>query len=119
MPTIGDFKVVMDKAATLERGGTNFVRVDFNLPTNTATSQRAVLMYRVEVEEADDLKYELNLNKENILTLTHDERRFGTIHEVIAANVLHNGENQFMAVATKGEGKLKISDVVILFQANV
>ena len=74
---------------------------------------------RVEVEEADDLRYKLTVNGQDVLTLTHNEERFGTIHEVINANVLRFGDNQFVALADDGEGIMKISDVVIYFQATV
>ena len=119
MPTIADYVVVVDASATLRRVGTNFFRKAFTLPAFIAPDRPAILMYRVEAEDADDLRYTISINDKEILTFVHDEDRFGTLHEVIDPNVLHYGENRFAAVATAGDGVVKISDVVIHFQATI
>jgi hypothetical protein len=122
MPTIADYKIVLDGTAVIQRGtgqGFNFTRHNFALPGNIVPEQSGILMCRIEAEEADGLKYTLTINDVDLLTLTHSEDRFGTIHEVIGANVLRFGDNQFRAVASDGEGALKISDVVVYFQATV
>jgi hypothetical protein len=122
MATIADYRVVMDGKAVLQRGtgeGVNNLRRDFSLPSNIDPEQPGVLMFRIEVEEADGLRYKLSLNGHDLLTLTHNEERFGTVHEVINTNILRFGENRFAAVADAGEGILKLSDVVVYFQATV
>lgn len=119
MPNIADFRVVTDATSSLVRGGTNFVRAKFNLPNTLVPDESGVLFFRIEAEHPEGLKYEISINSKNVITLTHNQERFGSIHEVINANVLRIGENQFMAVATDGEGTLKISDVVVFFQTTV
>jgi hypothetical protein len=119
MATIADYRVVTDGAAVLTRGGTNFFHKNFTLPANLVAEQNGILMCRIEAHDADGLKYTRSLNDRDVLTLIHNEDRFGTIHEVINVNVLRYGENKFAAVATDGEGSLKLSDVVIYFQATV
>jgi hypothetical protein len=119
MATIADYKIVLDSSASLVRGGTNFVRQTFTLPSNIVPEQHGILMYRVEAEDPDDLRYTLSLNDHEVVTFTHDTDRFGTVHEVIDPNVLHNGENRFAAVATAGSGTIKISDVVVHFQVTI
>lgn len=118
MATIADFAVILDGAAALSRSGTNFVRKHFTLPDNTAGGQASVLMYRLEAEGANNLQYTITLNDTDVLTLVHSTDRFGTVHEVVGANVVHNGDNRFLAIVTAGGGTVKISDVVLLFQAS-
>jgi hypothetical protein len=118
MATLADYAVIIDGTATVVRGGTNFFRKTFSLPSNINPAVPAVFMYRVEVENADGLKYTMDLNGKDILTFVHSTNRFGTLHEVVDANIVHNGENKFQVVATAGEGTLKISDLVLFFQVN-
>jgi hypothetical protein len=121
MATIADYRVVTDGIATMVRGGPgqNFFRKKFNMPGNLVSEQKGILMYKVEADNADQLKYVMRLNGKDVQTLTHDEDRFGTIHEVINTNVLRINENDFEVVATGGEGTLKVSDVVVHFQVGV
>ena len=119
MASIADYVIVMDGAAALSRAGTNFVRKHFLVPDNVASGRPSVLMYRVEADNADGLKYTVTLNDTDVLTLVHSTDRFGTVHEVVEANVVHNGDNRFLAIVTAGTGTIKISDVVVLVQVDV
>jgi hypothetical protein len=119
MATIADYVVVADGTSTLVRGGTNFVVIDFNLPSNIVTAQRGILMYRMEVEDPDDLHYHITINNKEVVSFIHNSDRFGTVHEVIDANVLQFGSNTLSAVANGGDGTVKISDIVVHFQATV
>ena len=118
MATLADYAVIIDGTATMVRGGTNFFRQTFNLPDTTNPNVPAIFMYRVEAENANGLKYTVDLNGKDVLTLVHSSDRFGTIHEVVGANTIHNGENKFQVIATGGTGTLKMSDVIIMFQVN-
>ena len=122
MASIADYVIVMDGSASMSRAApnlTNFVRKHFPIPDNIASGRPSVLMYRLEADNADNLKYTVTLNDTDVLTLTHSTDRFGTVHEVVEANVLHNGDNRFMVIVTAGTGTLKISDVVLLIQVDV
>lgn len=118
MATLSDYVVIIDGTATMVRGGTNYYRQTFNVPNNLNQSAKAIFMYRVEADNANDLKYTMDLNGQDVLTLTHSTNRFGTIHEVISGTAIRTGENKFQVVATGGTGTLKVSDVVVFFQVN-
>src|SRR5262245_29977411 len=111
MPNIADFVILSDAIEVMQRGtgeGTNAVRHSFNLTAKFVNGSRGILMFRIEVEEASDFHYEIKINGTSIATFTHDEERFGTIHEVINANVLRFGDNDYSAVATSGDGVMKM-----------
>jgi hypothetical protein len=118
MATLADYAVIIDGTATISRGGTNFFRQKFNLPDTHNPNVPVVFMFRIEAENANGLTYTIDLNGHDILTLVHSSNRFGTIHEVVGANIVHNGENKFQVIATAGTGTLKMSDVVLMFQVN-
>ena len=118
MATLADYAVLLDGTASISRSATNFFRKTFSLPDSTNGGVPPVLMFRLEADNANGLKYTIDLNGKDVLTFVHSTNRFGTAHEVVGANIIHNGENKFQVIVTAGEGTLKISDVVLLFQVN-
>jgi hypothetical protein len=116
MARVADYVIISDKAEKMVRGGTNFFTRKFTIPDNFSRADNCILMFMVDTDEPDALHYALKINNQEVASYTHNVDRFGTFHEVFGANLLHTGENDFTAVATSGEGTIKISDVVCHFQ---
>jgi hypothetical protein len=119
MATIADYKVITDKQEKMVRGGTNFFTRKFNMPNNFNRDEPAIIVFMVDTDEPDHLHYILRINGQDVASYTHNTDRFGTFHEVFDPKVMHPGDNDFTAVATEGDGTIKLSDVFIHFQVNV
>jgi hypothetical protein len=120
MPTVADYVVMLDKSAVLDPNGTNHARHKFNLPANLMTSHRAIIMCAFTTDDVDDLEWELRLNLETLAKFKHNGFNHATIHEIFPGSVLKNAEeNSFMAIATKGDGTVRVSDIVLFFQVEV
>ena len=120
MATIGDYAVLSDGTVTLRIGGDIDNTFSFSLPTNLSVASSSVLSWRFEAENnPDNLKWKFDINGTDVVSFTHNSDRFCSLHEVVGGNILKQGSNTATVRVLSGQGQIKVSDVVLQFQATV
>ena len=101
------------------RGGDIDRSFDFTVPSNATLSGRAILRFMLEAESnPSNLKWKIDVNGTQVYNATHNSDRFAAVQEVFDASTLRHGSNRLTATVTSGSGTIKVSDIVIDFQAN-
>jgi hypothetical protein len=79
-----------------------------------------VLAWRFEAESnPNNLKWKFDVNGTEVANFTHGSDRFCSLHEVVSGNILKVGSNTATVKVLSGSGQIKVSDVVLHFQATV
>jgi len=118
MPTVADYTVVQDTAVTLPKsdGDIDHTYPAFSTPAVNA-GQRSILSFRVDPSGTATM--EVTLNGSSVLTQTFDTAPQRSWHEVVESNVLQTAGNTLIIRKTGGGGSFTVSDIVLLFQADI
>ena len=126
MPRIADYAIVSGGSVTMTKpGGDIDKEFEFSLASNAHLASRTIFGFIADPSNATNLKFRVLLNGSEIRSLELDGGHFrGTVHEVVAANLLKKGSgsanvNKVKFELTSGSGTLHVSDVVVWFQADV
>ena len=120
MATISDYSVLSDGTVTLKIGSDIDHSFPFSLPANLSVGSRAILGWRFEAESnPNNLKWKVDINGTDIASFTHNSDRFCSLHEVVSGNILKQGSNTATVRVLGGSGQIKVSDLVLHFQATV
>jgi hypothetical protein len=123
MPNVADYVILNDNPKTLQIGGDIDETYTFSLPSNLINSagatNRAFITVQLEVEVPNALKWKMEINGTEILNLTHNLDRFGTLQEVFGAQFLKTGSNSAKVQVVSGQGRLELADIVLHFQVEV
>lgn len=119
MPRVADFVAVRDSKFRLSRSEGTEERFTFTAPGFAGPP--AILMMMVHsLENAVELH--VRLNGVEIVKQAFDEEAERSWHEVISGQALSAGENELVVSIPTGSSiftGVDISDVVVLYQANV
>jgi hypothetical protein len=91
---------------------------EFNLPGGTDNSKATVITFMVHSDDADDLTFQFSIGG-HTKTYTIDSDVMRAFQEVVNPGALNTSDLTKNAVTFKwksGDGKLRISNVVIWFQ---
>jgi hypothetical protein len=120
MQTIGDYVMLQDQPVSLKIGGDIDHTFPFTIPNNINKSQYAILTLQLQADgNPHNLQWKIDINGEQVQSLTHDTFTFTAIQEVFRSEILNSGSNNATVTVLGGTGNLKVSDIVIHFQANV
>lgn len=119
MPTISDYVVLADGQTALKIGGDIDQTFNFTVPSNVNRNQQAVLTLQMEAENPSALKWKMDINGTDVMSFTHGQDRFCAIQEVFGGIHLNSGANTATVRVISGGGTLKVSDIVVHFQANI
>jgi hypothetical protein len=115
------YRVITDGVVTLNFGGDIDYETRFNLTQQLDVGARSVLTgVVVTLQDATNLTFNLEINDVDVKAfppITGSERF--NIQEVVQANLLKVGQNNFRIKLTGGAGSLRFSDVVLLYGVNV
>jgi hypothetical protein len=117
--TIADYAVLSDNTVTLQIGSDIDHTFPFTLPSNLNPGAKAVMTLRMEADDPSSLKWQMDVNGTVIMTFTHSIDRFCSIQEVFGSSILKTGSNNATVKVLSGSGDLKVSDIVLHFQANI
>jgi len=119
MARVADYVIIRD-AWKVDDGSTNPIK--FSVPSNIDTGSRCVLNFMFKVDTSDDMELDILINGEVVWTWHASGAQdppMRTIQEVVAANIVHSGENLFQ-FETGGTWRFtELSDIVLWFQANI
>jgi len=120
MPTVANYVVLQDTDITL--GETDVVQFDFTAPSLTAStslSNRPMVLFKLN-PHADNGRLEITLNNILIFGQTFSAGPIRSLHEVLALSQLLPGTNaNRMFVANRLAGEFTISDLTVVFKADI
>jgi len=121
MPRIADYAVISDGSVTIQTGGN--IDADFNpdLGNEVHLPSRSILSFLVAAQNgANNPQLRVRVNGVQQLNGTLPDGPFvTTLQELVNANVLQNGVNNFEFAIVGGTGTLNISDVVLHYQRDI
>ncbi len=118
MPQIADYLHLEDGRVTLPNNDDGVNReYSFQLPPDTATNSRGVLIFVARRPTSGGLTYAITLNgAEEISDNTQTESSRRAIQEVVSG--LKTGTNT-LVFEVSGSGTLQLSDIVLWFRRNI
>jgi hypothetical protein len=121
MATIGDYVVLSDSQVVLHSGGDIDHDFPFSIPNNIDKDQQSILTLQFQADSnPNNLQWKMNVNGTQVASFTHNAFVFTAIQEVFGSGILNTGANNKVTVTVLGgTGNVKVSDMVIHFQANV
>jgi hypothetical protein len=120
MATISDYVVLANDPVTLRAGGEASRSLPFAIPNTASIGSASILSWQFEAEASpNNLKWQFDVNGRGVASFTHNADRFCAIQEVMGSNVLKHGNNVGTIRLLSGEGQIKLSAVVVHYQANV
>ena len=118
MPIVADYGIVSDAQFTIGPTGGGSQQFNFDLPDPPHEGSRSILMFNIDLEDADDFEFEVKINNASVFTATYNGGDFFTIHEVLPKGLLQHKQN-WMLMWHKGGGKAHIGDIVLLYQHQI
>lgn len=121
MPRIADYSVISDGSVTIQTGGDIDADFNLNLDNGVDLPSRSILSFVVAAQNgANNPQLRVSVNGAQQLNGTLPDGPFVTsLHELVNANVLQNGANNFEFAIVGGAGTLNISNVVLHYQRNI
>jgi len=93
MPGSANYTVIFDKSRP--DGFSDLTGVPFTIPNSCDLKSKPILMFTIEEETEDDIRFEVSINEQVVYHKTFDdEYRYATIHEVLKPGVIRHGENR-------------------------
>ncbi len=116
MPIVGDYRIIRDGAFSLNTAGDIDREFRFGLPGLTRRDFSMILQWvYVSSQNARNLNFRMEVNGQEVRSLTVNGNFFGTMHEVFPGDQTRE-DNEFKARIIGGTGSVDISDVVLFFQ---
>jgi hypothetical protein len=92
MQTIGDYVMLQDQPVSLKIGGDIDHTFPFTIPNNINKSQYAILTLQLQADgNPHNLQWKIDINGEQVQSLTHDTFTFTAIQEVFRSEILNSG----------------------------
>lgn len=119
MGIMADYVVISDASITLTKGGDIDQEIAFNIPNNARTAETSILTFRMETlsgASALQVQVEINGIQEWTYPVPLSGRNCFTVHEVLDANQLQEGDNLVKFTLIGTAGSMRVSDVYVLFR---
>jgi hypothetical protein len=121
MPKVAKFRTIVetDEGFTLPSSNLlndrHFLDIDF---PDVDTDDRSVLLFRVRPLDDEPKRLLVDINSTNFVNIEFASTAHRSWHEIVGPNILMETDNE-VTVALIGPGSIQISDIVLLYQANV
>lgn len=114
MPRVADYTVIAD---SWTQGG----EIEFNIPENFEPDNRCVHTFVLSADGLEDVQVTISLNGNQVFhwDFNDDHPPPQMFQEVIQTEIVRAGKNVFGFDFHTGPTALKVSDVVLWWQANV
>ncbi|HEY7411285.1 MAG TPA: hypothetical protein VII13_11110 [Vicinamibacteria bacterium] len=118
MPRVADYSILADSWWT---EGHSPDPISFNVPNNVDPDSRSILSFVLHVWSADDMSLKIRLNGVEVWNWNFsDGERLRFYQEVVPKGLVRAGTNNLSIDSSSGDYRMvKVSDVVIWWQANI
>jgi hypothetical protein len=116
MPRVADYSIIAD-GWVLEFSQNS---INFEVPSTIDAGSRSILGFMLHVECLGDMTLTLRINGTKVWDWNFPEGKYTRFfQEVIDAGLVKSGTNVFSFQSTSGITYVKLSDIVLWWQANV
>lgn len=118
MTEVCEYTIIRDGSFQLKKDEDE--KINFDLPNDVKTNRNSVLIFNCDpTSSARNLKCHIEINTEEVKSISMTGGVSRTRHEVVGGNVLKQGENKIEFEVTSGRGSVYFSDVVLLWRRDV
>lgn len=116
MARVADYSIIAD-GWVLERDKDT---IDFEVPSNIDAGSRSILGFMLLHDSEDEMSLTLRMNGTEVWEYNFSSgRRLRSFLEVIGAGIVKPGKNVFSFQSSGGYTMVKLSDIVVWWQANI
>lgn len=118
MPRVADYSILADSWWT---EGHSPDPITFSVASNVDAGSRSILSFLLHTWNADDMTLKIRLNGVEVWSWSYsDGERIRFFQEVLPAGLVKAGTNNLSIDSSSGDFRMvKVSDVVIWWQANI
>ena len=115
MPTVTDTAIIEDDTLSFPKDNGDIDQtLDF---TASGVNAGAPVVLAFRMNPNDPVTLNLKLNDEEVLTLNFDDGPVRSLHELVRAGVLVDGDNELTVTMEDGSGD--ISDLYVMYQRTI